>query len=211
MGLFKTLGKVAKFAAPIVGMIPGVGTIPAAALGGLGGLASGGGLKGMLAGAAGGAAGGLAGGALGKIGGLSKVGGFLKSAGLGPLDVAGLALGGIGAVQGAKSQGKANAINADVLKALQAQEAQRAGLRDQLMARLGQPQPGREDLSSLFASENPFARAIPRPGGQQLPGLPPGLPSGMPAEFGPIRGGPSPINQKKSVGLDRYRGQRELL
>jgi hypothetical protein len=68
-GVIKTIGSVLGGAAPILGSIPGIGTIPAAIAGGAGGLMSGKGLGGALKGAAGGALGGLGGTALNAIGG----------------------------------------------------------------------------------------------------------------------------------------------
>lgn len=65
-GVVKTIGSVLGSAAPILGAIPGIGTIPGAIAGGLGGLMQGGHvLPKMLSGAAGGALGGLAGNAFG--------------------------------------------------------------------------------------------------------------------------------------------------
>lgn len=78
--IFKPIGKVLGGAAKFAGLIPGVGTLGAALLGGLGGLAEGGGLKGALTGAAEGAAGGLLGKALAHIPGVSKLGDFLHGA-----------------------------------------------------------------------------------------------------------------------------------
>lgn len=73
------VGKVAEKAAPIVGLIPGVGTLAAGAIGGLGGLAAGDGWKGALKYGAEGALGDIGAGLLGKIPG---VGGVMKSVGL---------------------------------------------------------------------------------------------------------------------------------
>lgn len=84
------LGGLAEKAAPVVGMIPGVGTLAGGAIGGLGALAHGDGLKGMLKSGAMGALSGYGGGLLkgteaganaASTGGsfLSKVGGVLKS------------------------------------------------------------------------------------------------------------------------------------
>lgn len=81
----KVVGGVAKQAAPVISMVPGVGTVAGAAIGGLGSLASGDNLKtaigygvkgampGMLGKLAG--AGGIAGKAGSILGGLKKVGG----------------------------------------------------------------------------------------------------------------------------------------
>lgn len=66
----KTIGGVAKSVAPVLGVIPGVGTLAAGAIGGLGGLLHGG-PKEALTGALGGVSGGLAKKALGAIPGLN--------------------------------------------------------------------------------------------------------------------------------------------
>lgn len=65
------VGKLAEKAAPIVGTIPGVGTIAAGAIGGLGGLAAGDGLKGALKYGAEGALGDIGANLIGKIPGVS--------------------------------------------------------------------------------------------------------------------------------------------
>jgi hypothetical protein len=72
----KGVGKLAQKAAPVIGLVPGVGTLAAAGIGGAGGLLSGGGFEGMLKGAAGGAAGGL----LGHTGIGGRIGQFAKNA-----------------------------------------------------------------------------------------------------------------------------------
>lgn len=85
----KKVGKIVQKAAPALGFIPGVGTLAAATIGGLGGLASGG-LKGALKGAAGGALGGWASGAIGAAGGgAGGIMGGLKSMGSSALKLAG--------------------------------------------------------------------------------------------------------------------------
>lgn len=77
-----TLGSVAKKAAPLVGMIPGVGTLAGGAIGGLGGLlAPGGNIGEALKGGAMGAASGFVGKLPGVQSMLGKVGGALGSAG----------------------------------------------------------------------------------------------------------------------------------
>lgn len=80
-GVIKTIGSVLGDAAPILGSIPGIGTIPAAIAGGAGGLMSGKGLGGALKGAAGGALGGLGGTALNAIGGGGGLGGVARQIG----------------------------------------------------------------------------------------------------------------------------------
>lgn len=98
------IGGVAKKAAPFVGMIPGVGPIAAGALGGLGGLVSGG-FGGALKGAAGGAAGGFGGKLLQRLlGGRGGGGGGLtpEQVGIRPGSIQ-EALAGLGAIPGARS------------------------------------------------------------------------------------------------------------
>ena len=127
-GVVKTIGKVVGGAAPLLGMIPGVGTIPAAIAGGVGGLAQGKGLGGALRGALGGATGGLAGNALEAMGGgnptgplsgiASRIGkSFLQPDGnvdLGKLvGTAGAAMGAIGANQQRNSAQKYMNANID--------------------------------------------------------------------------------------------------
>lgn len=114
-------GKLLKKAAPFVGMIPGIGTIGAAALGGLGGLASG---TSIGKGAAGGALGGLAGGALRGLGGIA--GKALGGEGGGLLSNI---LGGAGNLLG--SAGKALGINSpqDLLQAAMTGYAGYQGLK----------------------------------------------------------------------------------
>lgn len=164
---FGFLKKIAKFALPVVGTALG-GPLGGAAGGALGGLVSGGGLKG----AAGGALGGLT---LGKLGGIKGVAGQLGKLSAG--DLAQLGLAGAGAIASAQQAGKANAINQGVLNQLQAQEAQKAKVRDQLLGRLTGPQAQREDLGSLFVSDNPFARSLPRQGTQPAPTVIPEAPA----------------------------------
>lgn len=157
----KTLGGIAKIAAPVLAAT-GAGLPIAAAVGGAGGLLSGGGLKG----AATGALGGLAGGALGRMGGIAGIAGPVQNAGgeiidvasegalrsggrglLGgisdfisrdPMKAAGIGLAGLNIYQGAKQQGRANEINTQLLQQAQAQQAERDRARQVLMGRLGQ-------------------------------------------------------------------------
>lgn len=118
----KKVGGLAEKAAPVVGLIPGVGTLAGGAIGGLGALAHGDGLRGALKYGAMGAASGLAGskllggkGILGVPGALKKVigsGGHPEVVGLGPGGVpminqtAGKSgLGGLGGIAGLLGSG----------------------------------------------------------------------------------------------------------
>jgi hypothetical protein len=88
MGFLKSLGKIARQAAPFASLIPGVGPIAAAGLGAGGSLLEGGGLKGAIKGGLGGYVGssgisGLTGGKgiMGVTGAIAKQGGY-KAAGV---------------------------------------------------------------------------------------------------------------------------------
>ena len=183
----KGVGKLAVKAAPYVGMLPGVGTVGAAALGGLGGLMSG---TSIGRGAAGGALGGLAGGALGKFGGLigagagalglgggGEAGGggldlskFLKGAGgligqgyqaLGgtPQDLLQAALTGYSGYQGVKASGEAEKGMAGAL-ASQQEIAQR--MQQLAEERHGQSSPARlAALEKLQSRISAGPRATP--------------------------------------------------
>lgn len=74
------LGHLAEKAAPIVGLIPGVGTLAGAAIGGLGGLAAGDGLGGALKYGLQGAASGFGGGLLDNAGGISGIASHIPGA-----------------------------------------------------------------------------------------------------------------------------------
>jgi hypothetical protein len=208
----KVVGGVAKRAAPIAAMIPGVGTVAGAAIGGLGSRASGDnlktaigyGIKGALPGALGklGGLGGVLGG-LKRIGGggapsldvgdLSKVignsgmpggaapglgssgkGGVLGSlgsiiggaGGLGGILGGGLKkiggvdglLGGAATGYGAYQMKQAGDMRNKALKMVEQDYASRAPLRSQGLAGMLNEQ--RPDLSSTFASNNPFSRRV---------------------------------------------------
>lgn len=156
--VIKGIGKVVGSAAPVLGMIPGVGTIPAAIAGGVGGLASGKGLGGALRGAASGALGGLGGGLLEKatggaagrgLSGLAgQIGGALKGtyAPGGQLDL-GKVLGTVGGVSQMIGQGKQRRSAQDYANA---QIAQRNALMSKILAPqdYGLPQPNLNQQSS---------------------------------------------------------------
>lgn len=180
------LGDVAKFAAPIAGMIPGIGTIGGAALGALGTGASEFGhgqkfnLGDIIKHGAMGAAGGLAGKAFSGAGGAGGIGGKLGSlfgggGGLGSLLGGGggsgqgggfnlgklgqLGLAGLDTAQSAQQQAQAEKLRQSALGTVQGQQGDRDAARKQLMGRLGQV-PQKQNLGSLFAgSQNPLQRA----------------------------------------------------
>jgi len=169
-GLVKGIGKVAQVAAPIVGMVPGVGAPLAAGIGVAGGLLSGGGLKGALKGAAGGALGGLSGKLFGAVSGLGGAAGGAAGGGGGGLGglikgVGGFLgknaptiLGGIGAIQNARDRTRQQDIINRQLGQNDAALARRRMLEERVIQGIGQ-QPDRPDLSSIFADpSNPFAR-----------------------------------------------------
>lgn len=153
-GIGHALGKIGKVALPIAGGVA-FGPLGAAAGGALSGALSGGGVGGTLEGAALGGLGGLA------LRGAGGVGGLLGKIGENPALAAKLGLAGLGAIQGAKSQGEANAILKSVLARQQAEAADAARARQMLMGRLGQPLPTAPDLSAVFQSSSPFARTLP--------------------------------------------------
>lgn len=144
-GFLKGLGKVAKAAAPVAGMIPGVGTLAAAGLGAGGGLLAGEGLKGALTGAAGGALGGLGGGLLGKAGGL---GGAIKGIGSFAKSNPSLVLGGLSALQSARDRSKQQGVINEQLGAQREALARQRMFQDQAVSGLGPV--GRKDLSGIF-------------------------------------------------------------
>lgn len=187
----KAVGKVAKKVAPVLGLIPGVGTLGAAAIGGLGGLASGGGLKGALQGAvrggAGGLAGKLAGGIVpGGVGGLINrivpggVGGLVTGA-VNKLGGAGAAApagggtsGGVGGLidlagqglamyQGAQDTEQAARLRNEAANTARGAYASMAPVRQAAVGALLAPEPTRQDLSARYANPmNPFAAGRPR-------------------------------------------------
>ena len=147
------VGNVAQGLAPIAGLVPGVGTLASAGLGIGGGLlAGGGGEKGGAGELTRGGGGGGPGGILGGIGGA------LGSLGLSPTDIAQLGLGGLGVIQGAREQGRAGEIENELLKRLQGEGGAREDIRKRFLSSLDAPIPERGDLSSMFASSNPFSQ-----------------------------------------------------
>jgi hypothetical protein len=214
----RKVGGVAKKAAPLAGLIPGVGTVAGGLIGGLGSLASGDnigealkyGAKGAVGGYLGNAAGGLGGilGGLKRIGGgglpnadrdygitgsgsiggkgdlsglpMPSIGGAPKSGGLG--GILGGLLGGSGGIGGLLSGGlkkiggvdgllggaatgygayqmkQAGDMRNKALKMVEQDYATRAPLRSQGLAGMLNEQ--RPDLSSTFASNNPFSRRV---------------------------------------------------
>lgn len=184
----KKVGHVAEKAAPFVGLIPGVGTLAGGAIGGLGALAAGDGLKGALKYGAEGALSGYGGskllggkGILGIGGGLKKIGGAIglggapaeagASSGGGLSGIAGLIgsgvskLGGIdgllgagGLGYGAYQQKQAGDMRDKALKLITDDYATRAPLRQAGLSGMLNETP--PDLSQTFASQNPFARRV---------------------------------------------------
>lgn len=160
------VGKLAKKAAPVLGMIPGVGTLAGGVIGGLGGLASGG-LKGALQGAAGGVSGGL----LSKVGSafgsgqqgaggqdqgwLSRIGGFLG-------DNSDLIMGGVNAYQNAQDQTRRDELMNEAMGWARDDRARNQALYGRIQGL--DPSAGRPDLTQTFADpSNPFYRAPSRP------------------------------------------------
>ncbi len=164
----KGIGRLAQKAAPFVGMIPGVGTLAAAGIGGIGGALSGGGFKGALKGAALGAAGGL----IGKIPGVGrlagKIGGAVKGAGIGSAlkgvggflkDNPELALGGLSAIQNAHQTSRFEGLQNEQLDFSRKEMERQQQLRDMLMQRFQNfnSAPQNFDQSAVFADQgNPF-------------------------------------------------------
>lgn len=166
--LVKGVGKVARIAAPIVGGLT-LGPLGGALIGGgVNAITKGGSLadkaKAGLTGAAVGAGAGALKGGLAKVGApaggagglLGKIG---SAIGKDPMKAAQIGLAGLGTLQGAQQQAKAGKINTQIQEQAMAEQAQRNALKQQLMARIGQPPPQAPNLSSLYAgSSNPFAK-----------------------------------------------------
>lgn len=92
-----------------------------------------------------------------------NVGGLLKSVGKkivsNVIPGGDLILSGIGMVQGARQQGKADKLNKEALNIARQRDAELAPLRQAGLSRLTNTQ--RPDLSSIYAgSSNPFARPL---------------------------------------------------
>lgn len=176
-GIGKGLLKVAPIAASF---IPGVGPLAAAGIGAAAGAIGKGKpkLSNILGGAAAGAGGALAKGAMGAgaVGGAAKsggLGGALRSVGGFLKNNPELVMSGMGAIQGARQQGKADKLNQQALDLANRHYAETAPLRAGAMDRLTNTQ--RPDLSGIYAgSSNPFARPLrplsPTMGGETPPG-----------------------------------------
>lgn len=172
----KLIGSGLKIAAPLAGLIPGVG-IPLGAVLAAGGSAAGGALHGdkfdlgktALAGVAGGAGAALTGGQGLTSAGLKTAGSSVGLGGAPSTATAATAAGGVAAKPGilgqvwggiTKNPLKAAQIGLGAMSAVQG--AKRAGQADQLINRATAPLPsqnGRINLDSLFADEsNPYSR-----------------------------------------------------
>lgn len=90
-----------------------------------------------------------------------------------------LVLGGLGALDAHNQYAEADKLRRQAVDRATADYATRAPLREEAIRRATLGQPVREDLSSLYASPNPFSRPIPRPAS------PLGTPVPAPAPVGP--------------------------
>lgn len=189
---FGFLKKIAKVALPIAGTAL-LGPLGGVAGGALGGAISGGGVKGALTGAALGGLGGLA---ASKAGGIKAL---LGKLGQNPARLAQLGIAGLGTLQSAKQQGQANQVLQSMLARQQAEAADQGRARQMLMARLGQARPTAPNLSPLFQSSSPFARAGIGP--SPAPGEAPA--STLASQVGDIRSavlGGSPLAAMRGLG-----------
>ena len=189
-GLGNALGSVGRFArraAPLVGLIPGVGTLAAAGIGAAGGLLGGEGLGGAARGALGGALGGLAGGGLSALsnrpnaapGGASGdsgdsgggggggffggLGGALGSVGNFARNNPELLLGGLGALQNARQQSRFEGQQREGLGFARNQLQNQQAIQQMMMERLQDRGQGQEDFGQRAAAAfddpgNPFFR-----------------------------------------------------
>lgn len=154
MGLLKSVGKtlkkVAKVAAPVVGFVnPAAGI----ALGALSGLGEG---KNSLKSVGMGAGLGALGAGAGAVGG-GGLGGALKSVGSFATKNPELVLGGVSAIQNARDSAKANQMQQQALQQAQQPWNETAGLRQQALTSLMSQD--RPNLSSVYKNQlNPFAR-----------------------------------------------------
>ncbi|KKK87834.1 hypothetical protein LCGC14_2749250 [marine sediment metagenome] len=90
-------------------------------------------------------------------------------------------LGALGAIQAGQQQGRANEASQQALDFARQDIEARQPFRDQLFASLQQGQPQRQDLSSLFGSQNPFASELgPLNPAQQQMAAPIAPPQGLP-------------------------------
>lgn len=95
--------------------------------------------------------------AAGAAGGAGGIGGTLKSIGSWAANNPDLILSGVGMVQGAQQQGKANKMNERALALAEQPWKETAGLRSIALDRLQNPE--RVDLSQIYANNsNPFSR-----------------------------------------------------
>lgn len=152
-GFLSKVGGVISKAAPIAGLIPGIGIPLAAGLGAGGALLSGEGLGTALKRGAIGAAGGFG---LSKLGGIGKVGGALGDFAKSNPE---LIAGGIAAIQNARTQGERDQIRDELLANARADRAQRQGFLNQVDLQ-GLRDIEAPDLSTVFADpNNPFFRS----------------------------------------------------
>jgi len=129
----------------------------------------------------------------------------------------GTALGGAlsGAIGGAQAQSKAGKLNDQVLKMALARDQELAPLRAQAIAMGQNLQPARPDLSSAFASGNPFARqkpdvsmlSMPRLGGMTGGAPTPPARGGMGGGMGGMGGGMAGMNPQALQQALRQRGE----
>lgn len=163
----KLLGKGLKGASQLAGLVPGVGTVVGAGMGGLGELFEKG-SKTNLGGFMGSAGKGAIGGALSGLGGIGGMGGGSGNILQQALGFAKgnpeLVLGGLDAVLGARKGAESDKYRQQAIKQMQGQDKTRADL---LSRALGM-QSSNPDLSAMFADpSNPFAMQGGGPG--QLP------------------------------------------
>ncbi len=200
MHFLKGLGKILGGAAKVASLVPGVGTLAGAGLGGAGGLVSGGGLKGMVTGGAMGAAGPLAGKLLGGAAGAGAAAGaatgaagktsFLKGLGGQLLKNAPTIIGALGAAQGAKSMSRGNALQDQATQLKMREYADLGPVRQRAIAQALMGAAKAPNLASVYRDPtNAFSRnqaePLPPPPGMPDPNGPP------PSSFPPGMGGGS--------------------
>ena len=166
----KGLGKIAQKAAPVVGMIPGVGTLAAAGIGAAGGLLADGNIGSMLKGAAAGAGGSL----LAGSGVLGKIGQAAGKLGINAGNIPSLITGAT-ALMDARQAGKDSATARRYTDAgvnLAQAEADRAN--QAWMANQGMRDAYRNVAMNFSDPTNPFARNLAMMGGGGAPAGPAG-------------------------------------
>ena len=171
-----TIGDVGKFAAPLAGLIPGVGIPLAAGLGaGAGALGKlndedksfGSVLGSMAGGAAMGGLGGLGGKALEGAGAGSRLANLGSLISKNPMQAAQLGGAGLSAIQGSRQQAKVNKLIEEELARQKALDEQKMPYQQMLMKRMEEMIGQRPDMAAIFAgSQNPFAAPV---GGSQIP------------------------------------------